>query len=172
DRHLGPVPLPRPADATQRATPPAPRLVTVASRSWVNPDATPPLTTFETFESRAVGGPVGYARYLPPGYDANPQARYPVIYWLHGMGGDPRRGDTFVRMLDEAIRTGIAPAAIAVLPNGGPAGFYCDWPNTAWPIETVITNELIPHIDATYRTITGREGRCIEGQSMGGFGAA
>ena len=170
DRHLGPVPPP--ADATPRATPPAPRLVTVASRSWVNPDATPPLTTFETFESRAVGGPVGYALYRPPGYDDNPHARYPVIYWLHGMGGDPRRGGTFVRMLDEAIRAGIAPPAIAVLPNGGPAGFYCDWPNGEWPIETVIVDEMISHVDATYRTIAGREGRCIEGQSMGGFGAA
>jgi acetyl esterase/lipase len=172
DTHLGPVPLPYPPDATPRATPPAPSLVTVASRSWVNPDATPPLATFGTFQSKTVGGPVGYALYLPPGYDANAQARYPVIYWLHGMGGDPRRGGTFVRMLDEAIRTGIAPAAIAVLPNGGPAGFYCDWPNGAWPIETVIVDELIAHIDATYRTISTREGRCIEGQSMGGYGAA
>jgi acetyl esterase/lipase len=172
DKHLGPVPLPYPADATPRATPPAPGLVTVASRSWVNPDATPALATFETFESRAAGGPVGYALYLPPGYAESQSARYPVIYWLHGMGGDPRRGETFVRMLDEAIRAGIAPAAIAVLPNGGPAGFYCDWPGGAWPIETVIVDELIPHIDATYRTIAGREGRAIEGQSMGGFGAA
>jgi acetyl esterase/lipase len=172
DRHLGPVPLPAPADATPRAAPPAPQLVTVASRSWVNPDATPPLTTFETFQSPTVGGPVGYALYRPPGYDDDPQVRYPVIYWLHGMGGDPQRGGTFVRMLDEAIRAGIAPAAIAVLPNGGPAGFYCDWPGGQWPIETVIIDELIPHVDATYRTIGGREGRAIEGQSMGGFGAA
>jgi len=172
DQHLGPVPLPTPANATPRATPPAPKLVTVNARSWVNPDATPPLATFESFESRTVGGPVGYSLYLPPGYENNPHARYPVIYWLHGMGGDPRRGGTFVRMLDEAIRAGIAPAAIAVLPNGGPAGFYCDWPGGQWPIETVIIDELIPHVDATYRTIAGREGRAIEGQSMGGFGAA
>ncbi|MGE3910828.1 MAG: alpha/beta hydrolase-fold protein [Chloroflexota bacterium] len=172
DRHLGPIPLPAPPDATPRAVPPAPQLVTVNARAWVNPDATPPLTTFETFESRAVGGQVGYSLYRPPGYSDNPQRRYPVIYWLHGMGGDPRRGGTFVRMLDEAIRAGIAPAALAVLPNGGPAGFYCDWPGGEWPIETVIMDELIPHVDATYRTLSGREGRCIEGQSMGGFGAA
>jgi acetyl esterase/lipase len=172
DRQLGPAPLPQPPDAIPRATPPAPRLVTVNARAWVNPDATPPLTTFETFGSQAVGGPVGYALYRPPAYDANPQQRYPVIYWLHGMGGDPRRGGTFVRMLDEAIRAGIVPPAIAVLPNGGPAGFYCDWPGGQWPIETVIVEELIPHVDTAYRTISGREGRCIEGQSMGGFGAA
>ena len=172
DRHLGPAPLPRPADATPRAVPPTPQLIMVASRSWVNPDATPPLTTFETFPSPTVDGPVGYALYRPQGYDDDPAARYPVIYWLHGMGGDPRRGGTFVRMLDEAIQAGIVPAAIAVLPNGGPASFYCDWPGGLWPIETVIVDELIPHVDAAYRTIGRREGRCIEGQSMGGFGAA
>jgi acetyl esterase/lipase len=172
DRHLGPAPLPTPADATPRAEPPAPRLITVASRGWVVPDATPPLTGFRTFESAAVGGPVGYAVYLPPGYDDAAGARYPVVYWLHGMGGDPRRGGTFVRMLDEAIRAGIAPPAIAVLPNGGPAGFYADWADGSWPIETVIVPELIRHVTATYRTIGSREGRCIEGQSMGGFGAA
>lgn len=174
EQHLGPLPLSAPADATPRpgTVPPAPGLITVASRAWVNPDAIPPLTTFKTFLSPTVGGPVGYALYLPPDCQDDPRRRYPVIYWLHGMGGDPRRGGTFVRLLDEAIRTGIAPPAIAVLPNGGPAGFYCDWPDGRWPIETVLVNELIPHVDATYRTINRREGRCIEGQSMGGFGAA
>lgn len=172
DRHLGPAPLPTPADAWPRAVPPAPRLVTVASRAWAQPDATPPLTTFETFQSPTVGGPVGYALYRPPGYDDDPERRYPVVYWLHGMGGDPRRGGSFVRLLDEAIRAGIAPPALAVLPNGGPAGFYCDWPEGRWPIATVIIDELIPHVDATYRTIRERAGRCVEGQSMGGFGAA
>ncbi|MFN8521671.1 MAG: alpha/beta hydrolase-fold protein [Chloroflexota bacterium] len=172
DRHIGPAPLPRPADATPRGIAPAPQLITVASRSWINPDATPPLTTFETFHSPTVGARVGYALYRPPGFDAQSGTRYPVIYWLHGMGGDPRRGDTFVRMLDQAIREGIAPPAIAVLPNGGPAGFYCDWADGSWPIETVLVRDLIPHVDATYPTLDTREGRCIEGQSMGGFGAA
>ncbi|MGN6675226.1 MAG: alpha/beta hydrolase-fold protein [Thermomicrobiales bacterium] len=172
DQQLGPAPLPPPPDARPGAVPPAPRLVTVASRAWAIPDATPSLTTFATFDSPTAGGPVGYALYRPPGYDADQDVRYPVIYWLHGMGGDPRRGSTFVRLLDEAIRAGIAPPALAVLPNGGPAGFYCDWPDGRWPIETVIIDELLPHVAATYRTLNRREGRCIEGQSMGGFGAA
>ena len=41
-------------------------------------------------------------------------------------------------MLDEAIRAGIAPAAIAVLPNGGPAGFYCDWPGGEYKVTSTI----------------------------------
>ena len=49
---------------------------------------------------------------------------------------------------------------------------YVDAHDGSWPVETVIVRELIPHVDATYRTIATREGRAIEGQSMGGLGAA
>jgi acetyl esterase/lipase len=173
DRTIGPAPLPDPVDLRPRVLPPAPpRMTTVAARSWDNPVVAPPLTTYRTFASAAAGGPVGYALYLPPGYDEDANRRYPMIYWLHGRGGDPRRGAMFVRLLDEAIGQGIAPPAIAVLPIGGPCGWYCDWADGSWPIETAIVKELIPHVDATYRTIGTREARVIEGQSMGGFGAA
>jgi acetyl esterase/lipase len=149
-----------------------PQMVTLASRLWVNPDAAPPLATYQTFQSAAAGGPVGYALYLPPDYERETTRRYPIIYWLHGRGGDPRRGATFVKMLDEAIKQGIAPPAIAVLVTGGPNSMYVDAKDGSWPVETVIIRELIPHVDATYRTIASREARAIEGQSMGGFGAA
>ncbi|HEY3111394.1 MAG TPA: alpha/beta hydrolase-fold protein [Chloroflexota bacterium] len=172
DRHLGPAPWSEPADARPRAVGPPPTIATAASRGWGDPESAPPLTSYRTFESAAAGGAVGYALYLPPGYEAEPARRYPTIYWLHGRGGDPRRGGTFVRMLDEAIRAGIAPPAIAVLPTGGPSGWYCDWAGGEWPVESVIVRELIPHVDATYRTIAAREARLIEGQSMGGFGSA
>jgi acetyl esterase/lipase len=172
DRHLGPAPLPTPEDARPRAVSAPPTIGTAASRSWGSPETAPPLTSYRELESAAVGGPVGYALYLPPDYGSETGRRYPTIYWLHGRGGDPRRGGTFVRMLDEAIRAGIAPPAIAVLPTGGPCGWYCDWADGAWPIETAIVRELIPHVDARYRTIATREARVIEGQSMGGFGAA
>jgi endo-1,4-beta-xylanase len=115
---------------------------------------------------------VGYALYLPPDHDAAPARRYPVVYWLHGLGGDPSRGATFVKMLDEAIRQGIAPPAIAVLVNGLRNSMYCDSADGTWPVERVLIQDLVPHVDATYRTIPSREARCIEGQSMGGFGAA
>jgi endo-1,4-beta-xylanase len=50
--------------------------------------------------------------------------------------------------------------------------FYCDWANGQRPVESVIIKDLIPHVDRTYRTIARREGRVIQGYSMGGFGAA
>ena len=39
-------------------------------------------------------------------------------------------------------------------------------------METIILKELVPHIDETYRTLASRQGRLIEGFSMGGYGAA
>jgi poly(3-hydroxybutyrate) depolymerase len=49
---------------------------------------------------------------------------------------------------------------------------YVDWKDGSAPIETIIIKELIPHIDATYRTIASRDGRLLDGYSMGGYGSA
>ncbi|MCP5113965.1 MAG: hypothetical protein GY953_24290, partial [bacterium] len=106
------------------------------------------------------------------GYDANPDRRYPVVYWLHGLRGNQRSGRNFVRQLAIASQRGHAPRMIAVLVNGMYDSFYCDSPDGKWPVESVIVKELIPHIDATYRTIARREARGLEGYSMGGYGAA
>ena len=61
---------------------------------------------------------------------------------------------------------------MVVLVNGMRDSFYGDSPDGKWPIESVIVKELIPHVDKTYRTITRREMRAVEGYSMGGYGAA
>ncbi|MFC1596366.1 alpha/beta hydrolase [Planctomycetota bacterium] len=62
---------------------------------------------------------------------------------------------------------------IVVMPNGLRGNtMYCDSRDGQYPVETVIINDLIPHVDATYRTVASREGRAVEGFSMGGFGAA
>jgi endo-1,4-beta-xylanase len=94
------------------------------------------------------------------------------VYWLHGYGGNPRAGAVFVAPLDAAIRRGKAPAMIVVLVNGLAASFYCDSIDGKWPVDSVIVKDLIPHVDQTYRTINRREGRAVEGFSMGGYGAA
>lgn len=138
---------------------------------WVDPDReVPEGVLYRTFHSRTVGGPVSYLVYLPPGYE-EAEGRYPVIYVLHGIGGTQRGGLGFVRQLDGAVRAGRAPACIAVLVNGLRAGMYCDSADGRRPVETAIVQDLIPHVDGAYRTVAGREGRAVEGFSMGGFGA-
>lgn len=139
---------------------------------WVNPP-TKPLPagmSHRTFDSKAAGREVGYCIYLPPDYDTT-ETRYPVIYNLHGNGGNEVHSLEDVTLLHEGITEGRWPPMIMVLPNGGHSTFYKDSYDGRFPIETMLIRELIPHIDATFRTVAARHGRCIEGFSMGGRGA-
>jgi endo-1,4-beta-xylanase len=144
----------------------------LAQPNWADPNhAEPAHTHYRTFKSQLAGSDVSYLIYLPPDYETASSRRYPVIYWLHGYGGNPRAGTVFVTPMDAAIREGKAPPAIIVLVNGLAASFYCDSQNGKMPVDSVITKELIPHVDQTYRTMARRESRAVEGFSMGGYGA-
>lgn len=61
---------------------------------------------------------------------------------------------------------------LIVFANGLASSMWCNSKNGAVPMETIVITELIPHIDATFRTLAKRESRLIEGFSMGGYGAA
>ncbi|WP_414664394.1 alpha/beta hydrolase [Horticoccus sp. 23ND18S-11] len=141
---------------------------------WVNaakPDTLPAGVTHHAFPSKALGREVGYCIYLPPGYAAESSRRYPVIYNLHGAGGNELHSFSSARALHDGIVSGRWAPMILVLPNGGSHTFYKDSGDDKLPAETLIIRDLIPHIDATYRTIASRAGRAIEGFSMGGRGA-
>ena len=127
------------------------------------------------FFSNAVGETVGYSIYLPPSYNTNPTKRYPVVYYLHGSSGNEcnyfgnseTQSATYSNndMVD-LVERGDIPETIFIAINGGRALNYNSM------VETMFINELIPHIDSKYRTIASREGRAVEGFSMGGFGTA
>ncbi len=145
-----------------------------ASTVWVNtpkPNSLPPGVTHHIFSSKAFGHDIGYCIYLPPGYAETPTARYSVIYNLHGAGGNEIHAMLAAEVLHEGILAKRWPPMIIVFPNGGKSTFYKNSADGKYPAETLIIDELIPHIDATYRTIARREGRAIEGFSMGGRGA-
>jgi dipeptidyl aminopeptidase/acylaminoacyl peptidase len=141
---------------------------------WVDPDRTEPEgTKYKTFPSRTINADVSYLVYLPPDYDRETTKRYPVLYTLHGSGGMPTAGAEVVKRLDTAIRAGKVEPLIVILVNGLRGNtMYCDSRDGKYPLETVFINDMIPYVDSTYRTIAAREGRAIEGFSMGGFGAA
>jgi endo-1,4-beta-xylanase len=140
---------------------------------WVDSNRNEPSgTKYQTFKSKVLDSEVSYLVWLPPGYEDKTD-RYPVIYWLHGMGGNQRGGaSVFVPHVDKAIKDGALPPVIVVCVNGMVTSWYCDWANGKQPIESVIIKDLIPHIDARYRTIAQREARVVQGFSMGGYGAA
>jgi len=132
-------------------------------------------TLYRTYPT-PVRGPntfASYRIYLPPDYQTNTARRYPVIYFLHGSLVDSKRPITsgYIARVDAAIRSGVMPPAIVVLPQGLNQGRWMDAKDGTAPMESVLIKNLIPHIDATYRTVATRAGRAIEGHSMGGFGA-
>jgi poly(3-hydroxybutyrate) depolymerase len=128
--------------------------------------------SFRTFDSDAAKGKVSYHIYTPSAYDGDPQRRFPVVYWLHGSGGGIVGVAKVAALLDAAIEAGKTPPCFIVFVNGLVEGMYVDWKDGSAPIETIIVKELVPHIDAMYRTIASREGRLLDGYSMGGYGAA
>jgi endo-1,4-beta-xylanase len=174
NRCLWPAVLLAAAAAAQAPAPKKPTLDQYGPLNWVDPNRTEPEGThYKTFRSRAINADVSYLIYLPPDYDSQPAKRYPVVYFLHGSGGTPRAGAALVGRLDKAIRTNRAAPMISVFVNGLAGDtMYCDTPDGKYPVETVIIKDLIPHIDASYRTMASREARAVDGFSMGGFGAA
>ncbi len=115
--------------------------------------------------------------YLPPNY--SPKQKYPVLYLLHGVGGDENEWLGYVKantILDNLIADKKAVPMIVVLPNGRalPDDRAIGNPFTAEKIEgfakfeTDLLDYLIPSIDAKYSTIPEREHRALAGLSMGG----
>jgi len=140
--------------------------------SWVTPAIEAPGVSFHTFESAAAKTRVSYHLFVPSAYDREPDRRFPVVYWLHGSGGGLPGIPKVAAQVAAAIDAGKAPPCLVVFVNGMPNGMYVDWKDGSGPLETVIVKELVPHIDASRRTIPGRDGRLLDGYSMGGYGAA
>jgi enterochelin esterase-like enzyme len=140
--------------------------------SWVTPAVRAPRVTHHTFESIAIRSKVSFHAYTPEVYEVEKERRFPVLYWLHGTGGGLAGIAPVSAWFDAAIREGKMPPVIVVFPNGLATSMWCDSKDGAVPMENIVVKELIPHIDETLRTIAKREGRIIEGFSMGGYGAA
>ena len=125
-----------------------------------------PVKTVD-FKSEAVGRKLKYNIVLPTKYDQSTE-RFPVLYLLHGLTGNytnwagmgvPKYASKF--------------NLIVVMPDGGNS-WYVNWAKSDdgqkndW--EDCIIKDVIGHVDANFRTISKREGRAINGLSMGGFG--
>jgi len=122
------------------------------------------------FESAALQRSFTYNVYLPTGYESNVRVRYPVLYLLHGNAG--ARNDWVVkgnmqRTVDALIEKGDIPPAIVVMPDAGTSWFV----DLKEKMETAFMEDLVPHVEKSYRTLTTRDGRLVAGLSMGGYGA-
>jgi S-formylglutathione hydrolase FrmB len=160
------------------------------------PTTAPPGGRVETkrFASAALGVEKNYVIYLPSGYDAAPDRRWPVYYYLHGLTRDETMFTASIELEATANKLGVQ--AIIVMPDGddsfyvnavtpydydacmknGSGLFLPGQPRATTCVkkrayEDYIVKDLIAHVDTTYRTIASRDGRGIAGISMGGYGA-
>jgi poly(3-hydroxybutyrate) depolymerase len=139
---------------------------------WVTPMIQAPRVTFHSFDSELIKTKYSFHVYLPSTYDEQLQHRFPVVYWLHGSGGGLQGIPRVAANFDAAIESGKVPPCLVVFVNGLANGMYVDWKDGSAPLEKLIVQELVPHIDSQYRTIASRDGRLLDGYSMGGYGAA
>jgi S-formylglutathione hydrolase FrmB len=127
------------------------------------------------FTTAALSDETNVRILLPADYAAHPKRRYPVLYLLHGCCDVDVPGSRAWTTHGEAEKATEGLGLIVVMPDGGRGGFYSDWYNNGlggtpmW--ETYHLDQLLPWVQANFRTRARREGRVIAGLSMGGFGA-
>lgn len=113
--------------------------------------------------------------YLPAGYASSAGKRYPVVYLLHGFGGNESEWTGLAPLkpaMDTLVRNGTVREMIIVMPNGKNAidgSFYTN-SSTAGNWDDFISKELVSYIDGKYRTLARPESRGLAGHSMGGYG--
>lgn len=127
------------------------------------------------YDSKTVGVKRKMNVYTPPGYSAD--KKYPVLYLLHGIGGDETEWQRFATpdvLLDNLIADGKAVPMIIVMPNGraqkndrAEGNIMAAAPAFA-TFERDLLNDVIPAIQSRYSTYTNRENRALAGLSMGG----
>ena len=144
--------------------------------SWNNPPGKwtlkdlPKNLQHASFVSLSMKIKVGYYIYLPDDYDQNTK-RYPVVYHLHGgRPGSEKKSISLSNDIDHAMKNRSIQPTIYVFPNGGPMSWYIYPQMKNGMAENILIQELIPHIDQTYRTIPTRKKRALQGFSQGGRG--
>lgn len=123
-----------------------------------------------TFASVSLQRDWTYNLYVPDGYEES-ALLYPVLYLLHGNGGDRASWvlqGRIQRTADALIARGEIPPCLIVMPEGG-TSWYVD---AREKMESALIADLLPEVQKHWRTLPTRGGRLIAGVSMGGYGAA
>ena len=147
-------------------------LMLIACIYMLNANAQGKVLTKQIIKSTILHKEVHYTIYLPEGYEKN-ERKYPVTYLLHGHGdaddGWVQYGE-INRLADAAIKKGTLPPMIIVTPDGFKS-FYMNAADGSLNYEDFFIQELIPHIEKTYKAKTEKRFRGIAGLSMGGYGS-
>lgn len=146
-------------------------MLAATSLSWAGRIVT------DSIESKVLGATVKYNVYLPAGFEKS-EARYPVVYLLHGFTDDytawERKGG-MREITDELIASGEALPMVIIMPNAGGPDTENTWNGyfnmPGWAYEDFFFTELLPQAEAKYRCIGDKKHRAVMGLSMGGGGS-
>lgn len=173
---ITPVPLPPPLPPVARPVAPPPPPVAegpVAPGSSASEYVGPIQGTFRemTFYSGSLDREISYYIYLPPEYGLA-QRRYPVLYMLHGGGGDKDEWPAYglIDTVDHLIVSKEIRPFLVVLPQGD-YGYWVNHINDGPRWADYVAFDLVRHIDSSFRTLPEGERRAVGGLSMGGYGA-
>jgi len=121
-----------------------------------------------TVRSEKIDSDIPVSIVLPDGYDAAADTRYPSVYVLHGANGSGHKKASESVLGQLVDKYGF----IAICPDGGKTSWWLDSPiDPSCQYETFVADEVVPYVDANYRTVADRSNRAIMGGSMGGHGA-
>lgn len=122
--------------------------------------------------SKYVPGHIGFCAMLPPSYDAKPGKRFPVLYFLHGLGGDQSflASSGASSLIEDAWEQKRLGELVIITPQGENS-FYINSRDGHILYEDFFVREFVPQMEKRFRLVAGRSGRAIGGISMGGYGA-
>ena len=131
----------------------------------------------DSLYSNILKASVKYNVYLPDGFEESGKT-YPVVYLLHGLGGnytDWAKKASAKSIADELIGTGEAVEMVIIMPNAGGADRHNVWNGyfnmPGWNYEDFFFQELVPAAEKKYRAVGDKGHRAVMGLSMGGGGS-
>ncbi len=121
--------------------------------------------------SAILGHGVRYCALLPPSYDREPQRRFPIFYYLHGLGENEQAlTGPLWNVIDDLRKAGTIAEFLVVTPDGDRT-FYINSRGGRLRYEDFFIREFLPAVERKYRVVPGHAHRGIGGTSMGGYGA-
>jgi S-formylglutathione hydrolase FrmB len=155
-----------------RTAAPALVLLAVLAGAHARPPQAKGSVACSSMPSRVLGHPVKYCVLLPPSYATEKTRRFPILYFLHGLGDNEQ---TFVRSgawnLTEDLWEEHRMGEFLIATPAGAASFYINSFNGKARYEDFLMQEFFPEIEKRFRVQAERKTRGIAGVSMGGYGA-
>lgn len=123
-------------------------------------------------QSKVLDRSIHYCVLLPDSYDQEPNEKYPVLYFLHGLGDNEQTLiNTGAWDIVENLRREHKIGDFLIVSPQGNHSFYINSADGDFRYSDFFLKEFMPYIERKYRVLPGRKNRGISGMSMGGYGA-